>query len=334
MAEIIFQNNGENHIQLEKESYIFGRNASCDVVIHSDTVSRRHAKLQRKNNRYYLIDLGSRNGVYVNDDKIIERALVNNDRVKLGIFEMTFKDQQRHDAERTEDVTAGGQPPSQRTMILDTPMDDIIGAPARSVDRTMFQMGQFKAGAEKTFIEGENMPETAPLRQELLSSAPAGLVQEEAAAEPEAAADTRLPGVQPYVLIFLGEKVLKAHIKRARTVIGNAETANIHIAEESLGKEEAVILRQGDLCYLIDEFATGDVLHNNKPVVRRRLYDKMVFQIKGVTCQYIANKTGFAQFRESVYGTLRYLLERPLIGISLAFLFILAVVFVMVIIYS
>ena len=48
---------------------MFGRDASCDIVIPSNDVSRNHAEIQAGPDGYYVIDLSS-NGVFVNGARV------------------------------------------------------------------------------------------------------------------------------------------------------------------------------------------------------------------------------------------------------------------------
>jgi hypothetical protein len=64
---------------------VIGRASNCDCVLPEDCVSRRHAQLWREGERWFLRDLGSRNGTRVNGMRVIERVEVRpGDRVSLG----------------------------------------------------------------------------------------------------------------------------------------------------------------------------------------------------------------------------------------------------------
>jgi FHA domain/Domain of unknown function (DUF1707) len=62
-----------------------GRAPNCDCVLPEDCVSRRHAQLWREGERWFLRDLGSRNGTRVNGMRVIESVEVRpGDRLSLG----------------------------------------------------------------------------------------------------------------------------------------------------------------------------------------------------------------------------------------------------------
>jgi two-component system, cell cycle response regulator len=62
-----------------------GRGADNQIVLEGDSVSRRHAHLEKRDTRWYVVDDGSTNGTYVNEEQIPrEQALNNSDRLKVG----------------------------------------------------------------------------------------------------------------------------------------------------------------------------------------------------------------------------------------------------------
>jgi hypothetical protein len=62
-----------------------GRGPSCDCLVPEESVSRRHAELWRSGERWFLRDLGSRNGTRVNGMRVIGDVEVRpGDRLSLG----------------------------------------------------------------------------------------------------------------------------------------------------------------------------------------------------------------------------------------------------------
>ena len=70
-----------------------GRGAHNDIVIDDDSVSDTHAKLQRRDDGWYLIDLGSTNGTYVGGSRLTthERRLDGAPDVRFGGVKLTFR---------------------------------------------------------------------------------------------------------------------------------------------------------------------------------------------------------------------------------------------------
>ena len=76
---------------LKDPKYVMGRHPDCDIVIEVGAVSRNHCQLVRDGNAYFLEDLGSRNGTFLNDEpsKIDGRRLLRHgDQVR--VCEVTF----------------------------------------------------------------------------------------------------------------------------------------------------------------------------------------------------------------------------------------------------
>ncbi|MCB9584637.1 MAG: GGDEF domain-containing protein [Polyangiaceae bacterium] len=61
-----------------------GRHANADYRVDDDGISRFHAKLFSAHGANWIEDLGSRNGTYVNGERVKLRALVDGDTIQLG----------------------------------------------------------------------------------------------------------------------------------------------------------------------------------------------------------------------------------------------------------
>ena len=83
----------ESHIeQREINSFIsLGRDKDNMVFLNDDFVSRRHCRIQKKENEgFVLLDMNSRNGTFLNGNRIFKAVLKNNDRIQIGKKEFTF----------------------------------------------------------------------------------------------------------------------------------------------------------------------------------------------------------------------------------------------------
>ncbi len=70
---------------LEHSPTRIGRGADNHIILDGDSVSRRHAHLERRDDKWFVVDDGSTNGTYVNDEQISrEFGLANGDRIKVG----------------------------------------------------------------------------------------------------------------------------------------------------------------------------------------------------------------------------------------------------------
>jgi hypothetical protein len=65
-----------------------GRNTECDIVLPERQVSRQHAEIVLEQGAYYLRDLDSKNGTYVNDQPVQGMVrLQDNDTVQIALCE-------------------------------------------------------------------------------------------------------------------------------------------------------------------------------------------------------------------------------------------------------
>ncbi|MFM8384721.1 MAG: FHA domain-containing protein, partial [Actinomycetota bacterium] len=54
------------------------------------TVSRKHAQVVKSGKSYFLTDLGSLNGTYLNGELVSEKSLADGDELQIGKFRMHF----------------------------------------------------------------------------------------------------------------------------------------------------------------------------------------------------------------------------------------------------
>lgn len=71
-----------------------GRDPACEFVIDSDMVSRKHVRLEKRFDAVTLHDLNSKNGTYVNREKVKEKKLSDGDIIHLGTLTLIFRNPQ------------------------------------------------------------------------------------------------------------------------------------------------------------------------------------------------------------------------------------------------
>ncbi|GJM44244.1 MAG: hypothetical protein DHS20C21_10860 [Gemmatimonadota bacterium] len=75
----------------ESGEVVIGRSPDCDLTIDSTRASRCHAAVRTEAGKYFVQDLGSTNGTYVNGARLeAERELVAGDRITVGDEAITF----------------------------------------------------------------------------------------------------------------------------------------------------------------------------------------------------------------------------------------------------
>jgi len=77
---------GERWI-LEQDRTTIGRSSDCDVVLPMRQISRQHAEIERDAGSYVLRDLGSKNGTYVNGQRVLDEPyrLKDGDEIQIAL---------------------------------------------------------------------------------------------------------------------------------------------------------------------------------------------------------------------------------------------------------
>lgn len=72
-------------LSLEERTWVVGSARDCDIVVDQPTVSRRHCRLIQTPQGCFLEDLGSSNGTFLNNRKVLARiGVCRSDEVRLG----------------------------------------------------------------------------------------------------------------------------------------------------------------------------------------------------------------------------------------------------------
>lgn len=113
-------------IPLDKTPFTIGRRPDRDLVVTDPRVSREHAQIVQENAEFFVVDLGSKHGCYVNGEKITRHALKNGDRVEIGVpgLELQFQ--------------LGSQPSAAREFLSQIAVKAVPGASNDIEKLTMF----------------------------------------------------------------------------------------------------------------------------------------------------------------------------------------------------
>jgi pSer/pThr/pTyr-binding forkhead associated (FHA) protein len=113
-------------LAMDKESISIGRKPDNDIVIDNPAISGHHCKLTLEGGGYYVEDLESTNGTFVNEKRIKKSGLHHNDVVGVAKHAVVFL----HEAELALEAV---QPSSDATMVL-TPQKqaELVAASAAS----------------------------------------------------------------------------------------------------------------------------------------------------------------------------------------------------------
>jgi hypothetical protein len=67
-----------------------GRAPDNDLVLRDPATSGHHARVERRGNQFFVVDLGSTNGTLVNGEVVMERELKNGDSITIGQNAVNF----------------------------------------------------------------------------------------------------------------------------------------------------------------------------------------------------------------------------------------------------
>lgn len=85
MITITLENESDNPLSFEEAEITIGRDKNCDIEIHDDTVSSLHARLSYHHNQWWVEDLQSTNGTFLNDERVFTSiVMISGDELRLG----------------------------------------------------------------------------------------------------------------------------------------------------------------------------------------------------------------------------------------------------------
>jgi pSer/pThr/pTyr-binding forkhead associated (FHA) protein len=92
MAKIIvsLDDNLIKVVPLDKDRMTLGRRPYNDIVVDNLAVSGEHAALQIIGNDYFIEDLNSTNGTFINEQKVKRQILKNGDNIEIGKYAIKY----------------------------------------------------------------------------------------------------------------------------------------------------------------------------------------------------------------------------------------------------
>jgi len=89
-ALVFVQGSEQKNIILNRTPFNVGRKVDKDLVIADPRVSRDHAQIMQEGRDFYLIDLGSKHGTFVNGERIQRQKLERGDRLEFGARDSAY----------------------------------------------------------------------------------------------------------------------------------------------------------------------------------------------------------------------------------------------------
>jgi len=89
-ALVFVQGSEQKNIVLNRTPFNVGRKVDKDLVIADPRVSRDHAQIMQEGLDFFLVDLGSKHGTYVNGERIQRQKLERGDRLEFGARDSAY----------------------------------------------------------------------------------------------------------------------------------------------------------------------------------------------------------------------------------------------------
>jgi predicted component of type VI protein secretion system len=119
-------------IPLKKDKFLIGRAKECALRAGSEAISRRHCAIVRAGGCVTVRDLGSRNGTFVNDERIEKEVPLSvGDELRVGPLKFRIAELSKAPAAEPPSLPKAEQPKSQKK----PPVKDVAGAVQRTVSK-------------------------------------------------------------------------------------------------------------------------------------------------------------------------------------------------------
>jgi phosphoserine phosphatase RsbU/P len=89
-ALVFVQGSEQKNIVLNRTPFTVGRKVDKDLVIADPRVSRDHAQIMQEGLEFFLVDLGSKHGTFVNGERVQRQKLERGDRLEFGARDSAY----------------------------------------------------------------------------------------------------------------------------------------------------------------------------------------------------------------------------------------------------
>jgi serine phosphatase RsbU (regulator of sigma subunit) len=89
-ALVFVQGSEQKNIVLNRSPFTVGRKVDKDLVIADPRVSRDHAQITQEGQEFFLVDLGSKHGTFVNGERVQRQKLERGDRLEFGARDSSY----------------------------------------------------------------------------------------------------------------------------------------------------------------------------------------------------------------------------------------------------
>ncbi len=271
---------------LMRASVSLGRHPENDIVLDDRTLSRFHARVERRGDRYVVIDLGAQNGVYLNGTRITgESGLTPGDRIGLGRYVAIFDPHAAEGRGAREGDSFDDATGLVAESPLDINLDDILaddsvaeptaphGNGVRSEPSTQsFTKAPPANGGSDGLIDALDSVVDQASVSEIDVDVEFGDSAEADLEDPTTAiAKPRQPKAPPvFVLLYNQLEVSRHPMVGDELVVGRSKQCEIVISLLGLSRRHARIAREGNRLYVDDLGSQNGTWVNNVRIDGRR----------------------------------------------------------------
>lgn len=91
-AVVVPDSRPEHRVPVEENGVIVGSGPGCTIRVENDpTITAEHARIFSESRRFYIEDLESSSGTYVDGERIAKRRLLGGEQLRVGAATLTFK---------------------------------------------------------------------------------------------------------------------------------------------------------------------------------------------------------------------------------------------------
>lgn len=241
-----------DEVVLSRAVYGLGRHPQNDIVLDDRSLSRFHARVERRGERFVVVDCGAQNGVHLNGQRIVgESDLAPDDRITLGRYVAVF---------RSKSVPARGPTPSENQTKAPTK------APTKGEAKLDARHGK-KNGKARPEPRREPEPEPEPDLDIEVS-----LEGDEVPDEREDRTKKARPhkGDPTLVLLYNGMEVSRHPIGSAKLTVGRSKQCDVVIGLLGLSRKHAQVERRGKDIFVEDLGSQNGTWVNNQRIPNNR----------------------------------------------------------------
>ena len=105
-------------VEINKDETMVGRDPTCDVVISDGSVSRKHARIERRGDVWAVVDQASANGTFIDSQRVADAGLRDGQELRFGaiVYRVAIE------GGAPSDMTISTEPPTSATVIQASPL--------------------------------------------------------------------------------------------------------------------------------------------------------------------------------------------------------------------